>query len=165
MLVRGKDYTVSPDYSHVTFSAALLTRLVGAPAYGQNAVLSARFSRGVPWKFKVITYDAPDLRAASGTTDSLAIRTTFNGDQLATMEAIYADGSGNAGPQNWTAYKQYGVAFSPDEANSQIILPAAFFAEVKDGATVNLIFHFRSGTTVSYVVTRSGNQVTGTRSP
>jgi hypothetical protein len=57
------------------------------------------------------------------------------------------------------------VAFSPHDANSQITLPAAFFAEVKDGATVNLTFHFRSATTVSYTVMRSGNQVTGTPGP
>ena len=161
MLVPGKDYVVSSDHQHVTFSAALLTRLVGARAYGQNAVLSARFSRGVPWKFKVITFDAPVLRAATGTTGSLAIPTVFNGDQLATMEATYADGSGNAGPQNWTSYKQYGVAFSPDYTNSQITLPAAFFAEVKDGSTVNLTLHFWSGTTANYTLVRTGDQVTG----
>jgi endoglucanase len=161
MLVSGKDYAVSSDYQHVTFSAALLTRLVGTQAYGQNAVLSARFSRGVPWKFKVITYDVPVQRAATGTTGSLTIPTRFNGDQLSTMEATYADGSGNAGPQNWTSYKQYGVAFSPDYTNSRIALPAAFFAEVKDGSTVNLAFHFCSGTTVRYILVRHGDQDNG----
>jgi endoglucanase len=162
MLVRGKDYTVSADYQKVTFSAAALTRLVGAREYGVNAVLAARFSRGVPWKFRVITYDPPVTRAASGTTDSLVIPVSFNGDLLATMEATYADGSGNAGPQNWTPYKEFGRAFAPDYTAGTITLPATFFNEVNDGATVNLTFHFWSGTTVSYTVVRSGTQTTGT---
>jgi hypothetical protein len=162
MLVRGKDYTVSADYQKVTFSAAALTRLVGAREYGVNAVLAARFSRGVPWKFRVITYDPPVTQAASGTTDSLVIPVFFNGDLLATMEATYADGSGNAGPQNWTSYKEFGRAFAPDYTAGRITLPATFFNEVNDGATVNLTFHFWSGTTVSYTVVRSGTQITGT---
>jgi endoglucanase len=162
MLVRGKDYTVSADYQQVTFSAAALTRLVGAREYGVNAVLSARFSRGVPWRFRVITYDTPVLQAASGTTDGLVIPTAFDGDLLATMEATYADGSGNAGPHNWTSFKEFGRAFRPDYAANAITLPAAFFNEVKDGGTVNLTFHFWSGTTVSYTLVRTANQVTGT---
>jgi endoglucanase len=162
MLVRGKDYTISADYQKVTFSAAALTRLVGAREYGVNAVLAARFSRGVPWKFRVITYDPPVTRAASGTTNSLVIPVFFNGDLLSTMEATYADGSGNAGPQNWTPFKEFGRAFAPDYTAGTITLPATFFNEVNDGATVNLTFHFWSGTTVSYTVVRSGTQTTGT---
>jgi hypothetical protein len=162
MLVRGKDYTVSSDHQQVTFSAAALTRLVGARQYGTNAVLSARFSRGVPWKFHVITYDTPVVQAATGTTDSLLIPTSFRGDLLSTMEATYADGSGNAGPQNWTPFKEFGRAFAPDYTAGTITLPTAFFNEVKDPATVTLTLHFWSGATVQYTVTRSGNQVTGT---
>jgi endoglucanase len=162
MLVRGRDYTVSADHQQVTFAVALLTRLVGARTYGVDAVLSARFSRGVAWKFRVITYDTAVLQSATGTTDSLVIPTAFNGDLLATMEATYADGSGNAGPQNWTSFKEFERAFSPDYTTNQITLPAAFFAEVKDGATVKLVFHFWSGATVIYTLVRSGTQVTGT---
>ncbi|MEN3304629.1 MAG: endoglucanase [Micromonosporaceae bacterium] len=162
MLVRGKDYTVSADHQQVTFTAALLTRLVGARQDGVNAVLSARFSRGVAWKFRVTTYDTAVLQSAAGTTDSLVIPTAFNGDLLATMEATYADGSGNAGPQNWTSFKEFGRAFSPDYTTNRITLTAAFFAEVKDGATVNLVFHFWSGATVTYTLVRAGTQLTGT---
>ncbi len=162
MLVRGKDYTVSADHQKVTFSAALLTRLVAARQYGVNAVLSARFSRGVPWKFRVITSDPPVTQAANGTTDGLVIPVAFNGDLLATMEATYADGSGNAGPQNWTPFKEFGRAFAPDYTANTVTLPVAFFNEVTDGATVNLTFHFWSGVTVKYTVVRSGSQVTGT---
>lgn len=161
MLVRGKDYVISGDYDKLTFSAAALGRLTGDRAYGVNAVLSARFSRGVPWKFNVITFDTPVLDGAQGTTSSFAIGTTFNGNQLATMEAKYADGS-NAGPQGWTPFKEFARAFSPDYVARQIVLPSAFFDEVRDGAPVTLTFHFWSGTKVQYIVTRSGTAVTGT---
>jgi hypothetical protein len=154
----GRDFTVSGD--QLTFSAGALSRLVGDRAYGVNAVLSARFSRGVPWKFNVITYDTPVLGDAAGTSESLMIPAAFNGDQLATMEARYADGS-NAGPHNWTSFKEFDVTFAPDYAANQITLRSAFFAEVNDG-TVNLTFHFWSGATLSYVLTKSAGTVTGT---
>lgn len=43
-----------------------------------------------------------------------------------------------------------------------ITLPPAFFAEVDDGARVTLTFHFWSGATVTYHVTRTGGSVVGT---
>jgi hypothetical protein len=115
----------------------------------------------VPWDVNVITHDTPVLQDATGTTDSLVIPAAFKGDRLATMEAVYADGT-NAGPQDWTPYKEFGYAFSPDYAAGEITLPAEFFAEVNNNSTVNLTFHFWSGTTVEYTLTRSGTTVTGT---
>ena len=41
-------------------------------------------------------------------------------------------------------------------------LTPAFFAEVEDGRRVNLTFHFWSGETVTYQVTKSGSSITGT---
>jgi aryl-phospho-beta-D-glucosidase BglC (GH1 family) len=158
-LVRGRDYTLQGD--RLTLTASALTRLSGSRAYGVNAVLSARFSRGVPWRIDLITYDRPVLRNATGTTGSFAIPTDFRGDRLATMEARYADGS-NAGPHDWTSYKEFDRAFAPDYANGVTTLTSDFFAEVRDGARVTLTFHYRSGTTVTYHVTRSGTSVTGT---
>ncbi|MFD5316403.1 cellulase family glycosylhydrolase [Streptomyces sp. NPDC127098] len=158
-LVRGTDYTVSGD--RLTITGPTLARLTASGAYGVNAVLSARFSRGVPWDLNVITYAPPTVRAASGTTNGLTVPTAFNGDQLATMEAVYSDG-GFAGPHNWTSYKEFGAAFSPNYSGGEITLPAAFFAEVRDNSTVTLTFHFWSGTTVRYTLTRSGSTVTGT---
>jgi hypothetical protein len=155
----GKDYTISDD--QLTFRAATLTRLTGEAEYGVNAVLSARFSRGVPWKFHVITYDTPVLAAAAGTTDSFAIPAAFQGDQLATMEALYADGS-FAGPHNWTSFKEFDVAFAPDYEAGEITLRPAFFAEVNDDAPVTLQFHFWSGAVLEYTVVKSGEAVTGT---
>ncbi|MDP9792649.1 endoglucanase [Catenuloplanes nepalensis] len=157
----GADYTLSGNT--LTLSAETVTRLVGDRAYGINSTLQARFSTGVPWRIDVITYDPPLLSAATGTTGAFAVPTQFRGDQLATMEAKYADGS-FAGPHNWTAFKEFDVAFAPDYPGDRIVLKPEFFAEVTDGARVTLTFHFWSGTTVTYYVTRSGTSVTGTLS-
>ncbi|WBB46739.1 cellulase family glycosylhydrolase [Verrucosispora sp. WMMA2044] len=157
-LVQGTDYTVSGN--QLTITASALTRLVGNRAYGVNASLQARFSAGVPWRIDVITYDTPVLSNVTGTTAAFAIPTQFRGDQLATMEARYADGS-NAGPHDWTSFKEFDVAFSPDYPGNRITLTDTFFGEVRDGAPVTLTFHFWSGAQVTYRVTRSGSNVTG----
>jgi hypothetical protein len=77
------------------------------------------------------------------------------------MEAKYADGS-NAGTATWTSYQQFNTTFSPDYPGGAIDLTSDFLASLTDGTPVTLTFHFWSGTTVSYQVTRSGNSVTGT---
>jgi endoglucanase len=158
-LTQGSDYTVSGD--QLTLTAAALTRLLGTRDYGKRATLSARFSTGVPWRIDIISYDPPILSNATGTTAAFAIPTQFRGDQVATMEAKYADGS-NAGPQNWTPFKEFDVTFAPDYTAGTITLKPEFFAEVNDGARVTLTFHLWSGTTVTYYVTRTGSAVTGT---
>ena len=160
-LASGTDYTVSG--STLTLTPAAVTRLVGNRAYGVNATIQARFSAGVPWRIDIITYDPPVLSSATGQTGSFNLPAQFRGDQLATMEARYADGS-NAGPHNWTSFKEYDVAFAPNYSANTITLKPEFFAEVNDGQRVTLTFHFWSGTTVTYYVTRSGSNVTGTTS-
>ena len=157
-LANGTDYTVSG--SQLTLTASALTRLVGSRAYGVNATLHARFSNGVPWRINVITHDPPVLSNAIGSTGAFTIATQFRGDQLATMEARYADGS-NAGPHDWTSFKEFDVTFAPDYSANAIALTSTFFAEVNDGARVTLTFHFWSGATATYYVTRSGGNVTG----
>ena len=156
-LANGTDYTVSGNT--LTLTAAALTRLVGNRAYGVNATIEARFSQGVPWQISIITYDPPTQAAATGTTSSFAIPTQFRGDQLATMEARYADGS-TAGPANWTSFKEFWQHFQPDYNANTIILKPEFFAEVNDGR-VTLTFHFWSGTQITYYITKSGTSVTG----
>ncbi|MEU7874680.1 cellulase family glycosylhydrolase [Dactylosporangium sp. NPDC049140] len=160
-LASGADYTVSGN--QLTLTASALTRLLGSRGYGVNATLQVRFSEGTPWRISVITYDTPILSNATGATGSFAIPTQFRGDQLATMEAKYADGS-NAGPDNWTPYKMFDSSFVPNYAGNAITLKPALFGEVKDGARVTLTFHFWSGATVTYIVTKSGDRVTGTPS-
>ncbi|MFG3342886.1 cellulase family glycosylhydrolase [Glycomyces sp. NPDC048151] len=157
-LAAGADYTV--DGGALTLSADLLGRLVGDGGLGERAVLEARFSGGVPWKLHVISSQAPVAQDADGTTAGLAVPVQFNGDQLATMEAVYPDGT-PAGPQNWTAYKEFAVAFEPDAEAGTIALTEAFFAEVNDNSTVKLTFHFWSGATLEYTLERSGSSVTG----
>lgn len=160
-LASGTDYTVSGNT--LTLTASALTRLVGDRAYGVNANIQARFSAGVPWRISIITYDPPVLSNATGQTGSFTIPTQFRGDQLATMEAKYADG-GNAGPHDWTSFKEFDVTFAPDYRANTITLKPEFFAEVNDGQRVTLTFHFWSGATITYHVTKSGGSVTGTTS-
>ncbi|MGZ3144775.1 cellulase family glycosylhydrolase [Lentzea chajnantorensis] len=157
-LVRGRDYTVSGD--QLTLTAAALTRLGGSRGYGTNAVLTARFSQGVPWRFYVITHDTPVLSAATGSTAAFDVPTAFRGDQLATMEAKYDDGT-FAGPHDWTSFKEYDRAFTPNYSESRTRLTAEFFAAVRDGARVTLTFHYWSGAKVTYHVTRTGDTASG----
>lgn len=103
----------------------------------------------------------PVLEDASGTSKSLLIPTAFHGDQLATMEAVYADGTA-AGPDSWTTYKAFWDVFKPSYRNGTIELTEKFFSEITDGSPVTLKFHFWSGKTVEYTVTRNGTAVTGT---
>jgi endoglucanase len=160
-LVNGRDYTVSG--TTLTLTAQTMTRLAGNRAPGVNASIHARFSQGVPWRISVISYDPPILSNASGSTAGFALPAQFRGDQLATMEARYADGS-NAGPYNWTPFKEFWTHFQPDTAAGTIIMKPEFFNEVNDGARVTLTFHFWSGTQLTYFVTKSGSSVTGTTS-
>lgn len=160
-LVPGRDYTVSGN--QLTLTAAALGRLTGNRAYGVDATLQARFSRGVPWQLNVITSDPPVLENATGTTSAFAIPTQFRGDQLATMEAKYADGTG-AGPASWTSYQQFGTAFLADYSGNALTLTPAFLNAISDGAPVTLSFHFWSGATLTYQVTKTGTSVTGTTS-
>lgn len=156
-LKKGTDYELAGD--QLTVKASTLTRLTSAGVLGQNAILTARFNKGTNWNFKVIIYDVPVLSSATGTTEAFAIPTKFNGNQLATMEAVYV-GGGNAGPQDWTSYKEFGYTFAPSFATDEIKLTPEFFKEVKDGE-IMLKFHFWSGEIVNYKITKKGTEVNG----
>ncbi|MGO4950749.1 cellulase family glycosylhydrolase [Paenibacillus sp. DRB1-1] len=159
-LTQGTDYTLSGDT--LTLKASLLTSLTTSGKYGENAVITAKFNKGADWNFKVVVYDTPKLSAVEGTTQAFTIPTEFRGSQLATMEAVYTSG-GNAGPQDWTPYKEFGNTFAPAyDANGIKLLPE-LFNSVKDGE-VTLKFHFWSGDVVTYKITKSGTRVTGTTS-
>jgi hypothetical protein len=156
-LRRGADYTF--DGSALTVKAELLAELTKSGEYSTNAVLTADFDRGADWTFDVIVYDAPKMGDASGTTAAFAIPTAFHGDRLATMEAVYVAG-GNAGPQNWTSFKEFAYAFSPSYEEGEIRLTENFFKEVNDGE-VALTFHFWSGAIVKYTIAKTGTTVVG----
>ncbi|MFJ9736932.1 cellulase family glycosylhydrolase [Streptomyces sp. NPDC101166] len=158
MLLPGRDYTVSG--SRLTLTASALTRLAGNRAYGINATVEARFSRGLPWKIHVTSYDRPVLSGATGGSGGLTVPAQYRGDLLATMEARYADG-GNAGPTDWTPFQEFNEAFSPDYTGNSLVLTSKFVTSLLDGAQATLTFHFWSGASVTYRVTRSGSTVTG----
>ncbi|MBT2469278.1 cellulase family glycosylhydrolase [Streptomyces sp. ISL-66] len=160
-LVAGRDYTVSG--SRLTFTAKALTSLVGNRAYGVNATLQARFTSGLPWDIDIVTNDAPTVSDAAGTTGSFSVPTQYRGNDLATMHATYADGT-NAGPTDWTPFQEFNKAFSPDYANGTIVLTPEFLGALRDGEPATLVFHFYSGATATYHVTKSGSSVTGTLS-
>ncbi|MFI6123744.1 cellulase family glycosylhydrolase [Streptomyces sp. NPDC051064] len=158
-LVAGRDYTLSGN--QLTLTAAALTRLTGSHDYGVNATLQARFSRGLPWNIDIVTYDTPVLSKSTGTTGSFTIPTQYRGDVLATMEAKYADGS-TAGQTSWTPFQEFNKAFSPDYPGGKTILTSEFLDALRADAPVTLTFHYYSGATVTYHVTKSGSSVTGT---
>ncbi|ANS70502.1 endoglucanase B [Streptomyces lincolnensis] len=159
-LVEGRDYTLF-DTTRLVLTAGALTRLSGDRAYGVNATLQARFSRGLPWQIEVVTYDEPVLSDATGNTDGLTIPTRYKGDVLSAMEARYGDGS-NAGPKDWTVYQEFNATFSPDYPNDTIVLKPEFLDSLRDGELVTLTFNFYSGKKVMYHVKKSGDSVTGT---
>ncbi len=156
-LKKGSDYALNGEV--LTIKASALTKLTATGTLGVNAVLTAKFNKGVDWNFKVILFNTPTLSNSEGTTDAFTIPTAFNGDQLATMEATYAAG-GNAGPQDWTPFKEFGNTFNPSYDTNEIKLLPAFFNEVKDGEVI-LKFHFWSGEVVTYTITKSGASIVG----
>ncbi|MDA1358376.1 cellulase family glycosylhydrolase [Glycomyces luteolus] len=158
-LSEGTDYTVSGDT--LTLTAAALTRLAGDRAYGVNAIVEARFSAGSPWRIYIKSNDQPVLSDATGTTTSFDIPTEFNGDNLATMEARYADGT-NAGPATWTPFQEFGHSFIYDYEAGTIILNTAFLDTLREGEPATLTFHWWGSDTVAYTVTKTGTTVTGT---
>ncbi|MFE9428721.1 cellulase family glycosylhydrolase [Kitasatospora sp. NPDC006697] len=157
-LAEGPDYTVNGD--QLTLTAQALARLSGNQAYGIDSTIKAEFSTGVPWQIHIRSSDKPVVSDATGTT-TLAIPTQFNGDLLATMESTYADGT-NAGPTSWTPYQEFGTAFAPDYTAGTTTLTSDFVNSLKDGAPVTLTFHYWTGTTLTYHVTKSGSTITGT---
>ncbi|PYC79730.1 cellulase [Streptomyces tateyamensis] len=160
-LIPYLDYTLAGD--QLTLTSRALTRLAGDRAYGLNSTLQVRYSDGVPWPLNVRSFDKPTVTDATGTTTGLTVPTRFNGDLLATMEATYADGT-NAGPAGWTPYQQFGYSFASDYTAGTTTLTSDFLTSLRDGAPVRLTFHYWTGATLTYQVTKSGTTVTGTAS-
>ncbi|MBW5445225.1 cellulase family glycosylhydrolase [Cohnella sp. CFH 77786] len=156
-LKKDVDYTL--DGQTLTLKAGYIARLIAYDMPREVAVLKAQFDKGADWTFHVLYTDTPVQNNAEGTTSFFVIPTAFNGDRLQTMEAVYADG-GNAGPHNWTSYKEYARTYKPYYSANVIALTPDFFNEVKDG-TVILKFHFWSGVTLEYTLTKNGTSITG----
>ncbi|QYR24241.1 cellulase family glycosylhydrolase [Paenibacillus sp. sptzw28] len=159
-LIKGTDYELNGE--DLTLKASYLAKLTESAEPGEVAVLKVQFNKGADWTFHVLYNDTPVLQNTEGTTAQFAIPTAFNGDRLATMEAVYATG-GNAGPNNWTSYKEYARTFMPSYATNEIKLTTTFFNEVNDGVVI-LKLHFWSGATIEYTITKNGTSITGTAS-
>jgi aryl-phospho-beta-D-glucosidase BglC (GH1 family) len=159
-LISGTDYVLNDE--DLTLKADYLAKLTDSAELGEVALLTTRFNKGADWTFHVLYNDTPVLQNAEGTTGSFAIPTAFNGDVLATMEAVYATG-GNAGPHNWTSFKEYGRTYLPSYATNEIKLTQGFFNEMNDGVVI-LKFHFWSGAIIEYKITKNGTSITGTAS-
>ncbi len=158
-LSEGQDYSLIDE--KLVIKKELLERVL-TDQCGVNGTLYCMFSAGPDWKIDIIQYDTPFMKSVKRTTDSFMIPTQFNGDRLKTMEAVYVKG-GIAGPQNWTSFKEFSVAFRPQYGMNTIHLTKDFFKEVRD-AEVRLKFHFWSGEIVEYTISKSGSWVTGTSS-
>ncbi len=156
-LTEGEDYQLNGN--ELILKAGLLESLTGTNDFGTQATLTASFNQGMDWDIEVKTYDTPVLDASEGNASNFVIPTTFNGDRLATMEAVYPSGEA-AGPQNWTTYKEFGYTFTPNYQDNEITLRENFFNEVNDGE-VELTFHFWSGAEITYTITKSANSITG----
>ncbi|MDQ0877766.1 endoglucanase [Paenibacillus sp. V4I3] len=156
----GKDYELNGE--ELTLKASFIAKLTESASLGEVAVLKAQFNKGADWTFHVLYNDTPVLQNVEGNTANFVIPTAFNGDRLATMEAVYAAG-GNAGPHNWTSFKEFARTFKPSYATNEIALTESFFKEVNDG-TVILKFHFWSGAIIEYTITKNGTSITGTAS-
>ncbi|RKL68225.1 cellulase [Salipaludibacillus neizhouensis] len=155
-LVHGSDYEVKSDV--LIFKKKVLARLTNFDNLGVDATVTAHFDKGADWNFHLTTYDTPALQSAEGTANEFVIPTLFNGDTLATMEAVYGTGE-NAGPQNWTSFKEFAYTFKPSYDTNQIILSQNFFNEIRDGEEVILTFHFWSGEKITYTIIKEGDTV------
>jgi endoglucanase len=161
-LVAKKDYVLNGN--SLTLKASLLSQLVSNET-GKTSVLTATFNKGADWYFTIYNFEMPLIKDSTGTTSNFTIPLQYNGDLLKTMEAKYVDDGSNAGPQNWTSFKEFGYAFGPNYQDNLVTFPNGnerFFKELNDKREVELTFHFWSGETVKYFITKDGETVIGT---
>lgn len=155
-LTRGTDYELEGE--RLLLKSALLQRMI-TKEYGINGVLTAKFSAGADWTIKLIYYDTPSLKSSQGPQGIYTLPVQFNGDSLATLEAVYS-GGGNAGPSDWTPFKEYIRHFYPDYQTGEIKFTDEFWSGVKDGE-VQMKMHFRSGEVIPYTITKDGFSIVG----
>lgn len=157
ILQEGKDYVL--DGEMLTLKASFLESIV-TDELGTNAVLTCMFSSGADWRFHIMQYETPVVKHAEGSVNAFVVPTQFNGDQLAAMQATYANGT-NTAPNEWSPYQEFGKMFAPDYKLKVIRLDDEFLGGLNDGE-VKLRFHFWSGTVLDYTLTKEGDRIFGT---
>lgn len=154
-LQQGEDYEV--DGEQLIIKSSLLQSLL-TDEYGVSATLFGHFSAGPPWQLSIVRYATPVVSSNIG-TNMLAVPTEFNGDRLMTLSAKYK-GGGNAGPQDWTPFKEFNYAFNVSYEYGAIQLLKEFFNEVRDGE-IDIKFYFESGAVIDYEITKEKSSIIG----
>lgn len=158
LLRKEVDYTVTD--TSILFKKEFLEEQTKAEGFGEQGQFICHFSGGNDWIIHLVQWQKPVLKDISGKIGAFAIPVNFNGDQLATLEIQYADGS-NTEPSNWSSYKEYGVVFVPNYRYKMIELKPVLLENLNDGdALVKL--HFRSGIVLEYNLNKNGKTLVGT---
>jgi len=158
VLCEGVDYEITQE--SLLFKADFLQKQMETDVYGEKDQLVCRFSGGSDWIIHLIQWQEPVLKDMTGKVGAFAIPVKFYGDQLATLEIQYADGT-NTEPQSWTSFKEFGVSFVPNYEYNLIELKQDFLENLKDG-DLFIKLHFRSGVLLEYNLTKVGKEVIGT---
>ncbi|KMK75227.1 cellulase family glycosylhydrolase [Alkalihalobacillus pseudalcaliphilus] len=158
-LLNEHDYTIEGET--LTIKASIIKEVVkDFNSVGEKGVFTIAFDHGSDWYIKVYAYHTPIIGEAEGNVDDFTIPIEFNGSHLKTMEAVYPDGS-PAGPHDWTTFKEFGYAFSPNYEDNELTFPyGRFFNELEDGET-ELTFYFWSGEQLDYTLQKNGEHVIG----
>ncbi|MEO3944880.1 cellulase family glycosylhydrolase [Gorillibacterium sp. CAU 1737] len=157
VLAAGTDYVL--DGEQLTLKKELLRSLL-TDQLGTNATLALTFSYGAGWNVHLIQYTTATTRnVEGGSRDLFIIPVKFNGDRLEKIEATYAAG-GNAGPDSWTPFLEFGKSFQPEYENNLITLTKPFLEQLKDG-DVQFKLYFWSGATLEYKMTVAGDLING----
>ncbi len=155
-LVQDKDY--SYDNGVITLYGAYIAKNLNKN-YGINQTLTLKYNEGEDWKVYLTYYDVPTLEKAEGTTAAFTFPVDYKGSRVATLEAIYADGT-SAGPQNWTTFKEFAYTFAPHYEENTMVIKDKLFEETKDGK-ITLKIHLQSGEILRYKLIKSGDSVIG----
>lgn len=154
-LIKDQDYTYQGK--QLTIKAELLQKYV-TNKLGEKAVLSLCFSGGRDWQIQIIQYQDAILTPAQGTTKKLEIPVEYNGDQLATMKAIYTKDKKTTGPLTYSPYQESGYSFYSDYQNNKIILTENFLNTLKN-EEIRLTFLFQSGHKIDYLIIKKDEGV------
>lgn len=156
------------DDSILTFTQSFLESIVDVSTTGYQGTLTLQFDEGAEWTVDLLVSGEVTLKDRTAPIKDFSIPVNYQENQLITLEAFYSDGSGPAGPQNWTSFKEFGYVFSPDYENDALTLfydewnnASRLFSEVEQHKEVTLRLHFLNGETIDYYVTHDGTTVVG----